>query len=516
MESTNIINLIKSGERSRLIPVVADMSKEERAVSPVLAVFSTVPSFANSMLAEVGAPTNMRAKVKCFSQVVFKDETISKKLRPDGLIVVDSGRKIWSALVEAKIGNAELSTDQIEAYLDLARTLGINAIITMSNQFASVPTHHPISVNRQKLRSVELYHFSWLSLLTKATLISNSKKVDDPEQAYLVRELIRYLSHPSSGVCAMTKLGPTWKDVCTRIQTGTPLSKSDPAISSVVLDWHQLSRFLALDLSAAVGKPVELKLPRAHIQDPQKRLVSDISTLCTDNSLQFELDIPNVVSTITIAADFLRRNISYSITLTTPQDKSRPTAAINWVTRQLSAMAESTNTLLRAHWPGRSPDTVATIADAIRDPKTIAPDSKTELPSSVDIKRVLDIAGRFKGPSTFIEEIRRETPRFYKEIVQNVSNWIPKPPQLREKTKVTAVAEDDLDEVIGDGLASRDSVVQLEQPQSIASESFPDNPEEGTGSPGTLSETMIEPSEPTTMAPITPDDETDNIALPPR
>ncbi|MEX0709138.1 MAG: hypothetical protein WD078_14330 [Woeseia sp.] len=71
----------------------------------------------------------------------------------------------------------------------------------------ALPTHHPIAVNKMKVRQVELYHFSWLSILTKARLLSDDKTIDDPEQAFILRELIRYLSHEASGVCQMTRLG---------------------------------------------------------------------------------------------------------------------------------------------------------------------------------------------------------------------------------------------------------------------------------------------------------------------
>lgn len=134
MSTTNVCDLIKSGERSRLIPVVADTSREERAIQPVLAAFSVVPSLANSMLQEVGGPTNQRATVNSYSQIVFKDALGERNLRPDGFLEVDSGRKVWRAIIEAKIGSAELSAEQVEAYLDLARDLGIDAVITVSNQ----------------------------------------------------------------------------------------------------------------------------------------------------------------------------------------------------------------------------------------------------------------------------------------------------------------------------------------------------------------------------------------------
>jgi hypothetical protein len=155
MSTTNLSDLIKSGERSRLIPVVAEASKEERAIQPLLAAFSVVPSLASSMLQDVGGPTNQRATVQSYSQVVFKDTSGERKLRPDGFLEVDSGRKIWRAIIEAKIGNAELSVEQVEAYLDLARELEIDAVITVSNQFSTLPTHHPIPVSKQKLRSAE-------------------------------------------------------------------------------------------------------------------------------------------------------------------------------------------------------------------------------------------------------------------------------------------------------------------------------------------------------------------------
>jgi hypothetical protein len=248
------------------------MSKEERAISPLLAAFSVVPTFAHSMLQEVGGPTNQRAAVRCFSQVVFKGAPTDKRLRPDGFIEVDSGRKVWRAIVEAKVGGAELSGEQVESYLDLAKQLGIDALITVSNQFATVPTHHPIVVSKQKLRSVELYHFSWLAILTKARLLSDDRRIDDTEQAFILKELIRYLSHESSGVCQMTRLGKEWKEVCTKTQTGTPIGKTDADTAAVVSQWHQLTRYLALELSAAIGKSVDVWLPRSHAKEPARRL----------------------------------------------------------------------------------------------------------------------------------------------------------------------------------------------------------------------------------------------------
>jgi hypothetical protein len=426
-------DLIKSGERSRLIPVVADSSKEERAVSSLLAAFSVVSSLAQSMLQDVGGPTNQRATIRCYSQVVFKNTAPDTKLRPDGFIEVDSGRKVWRAVVEAKIGNAELTAEQIEAYLDLARELGIDALITISNQFSTLPTHHPVTVNRQKLRSVELYHFSWLAILTKAKLLSEDKSINDPEQAFILAELIRYLSHESCGVYEMTRLGKEWKEVAAKVQTGTPLSKTDLDATAVVSQWHQLTRYLALELSVAIGKSVDVWLPRAHVRDPAQRLIEECAEFAASHALSVELEIPNAVSRLRVEADFVRRSLRFSVDVNTPADRARPTAAVNWLTRQLSALPESPDTLLRVHWTGRSPDTVGSLAAVIADPKTVIPEDKKELPTGFQVQRVVDLAARFKGANTFVEDACLELPRFYRDVVQNLSNWIPKAPVYKER-----------------------------------------------------------------------------------
>lgn len=216
----NLPDFLQSGEPARLIPVGADTSKEQRIVSAVLASFMVVPSLARELFADVGAPIGTRSRISCFTEVVFNDDAGNRRQRPDGLIVVSTGNRTWSALVEAKVGGAALSNDQIEAYLDIARSNKIDAVVTISNQFATLPTHHPVPVSKQKLRSVDLFHFSWLALLSKAIVLAESKSLTDPEQAFVLGEVIRYLRHESSGVASFERMGTSWRDICAEVQNG--------------------------------------------------------------------------------------------------------------------------------------------------------------------------------------------------------------------------------------------------------------------------------------------------------
>lgn len=420
-----------SRQLARLIPTVADSKKEERATSSLLASFMVVPGFAREVLSEAGAPVGKRLKIVCYTEVTVKTPDKAKRPRPDGLIVITNGSKKWTALVESKIGNSELTKEQVEAYLDLARNYGINALITISNQFATTPKHHPVKVPKNKIRSVELYHFSWLSLKSKAVLLTANKEIDDPEQAYILSELVRYLDHESSGVTPLTKMPSKWKDVCNSIQQGAVINKNAEIVEQSVSGWHQLLRHLALNLSISIGQPVKIVLSRAREHNAELNFIEDCDHLSKESSLCAEFDIPNAASKLLFSADYLRRTINISMKLEAPKDKTRATASINWITRQLKNQ-DLANVSVRAYWPKRIPMTAASLAEVRENPSVIIPPGVSELPRFLEVIRIVDLAARFKGTKTFVEDCSREFPLFYKDVGQHLSKWMAKAPQVKK------------------------------------------------------------------------------------
>ena len=188
-------NYLKSGDVARLFPVISETGKEQRAASIFLSVLSAVPPFANAFLSQISQRIGPRSAINTFTEVVFNDEkNIGGIDRPDGLIEITSGKRQWKALLETKIGNNKLEKDQLERYLRLARDNSIDAVITISNEFAAIPTHHPISIQKNLMRKVDFFHFSWSSILTEAVLLHDTSALTDIEQAFLVRELIRFFS----------------------------------------------------------------------------------------------------------------------------------------------------------------------------------------------------------------------------------------------------------------------------------------------------------------------------------
>jgi hypothetical protein len=95
-------DILQTGEPARLIPVVADTSKENRAASILMAGMVAVDQLSQALLGGIGQRLGKRATVRCFTEVVLKLNLDGIKLRPDGLIIVKVGSRSWSALVEAK------------------------------------------------------------------------------------------------------------------------------------------------------------------------------------------------------------------------------------------------------------------------------------------------------------------------------------------------------------------------------------------------------------------------------
>jgi len=428
---TEVTKFLASGQLARLIPTVADSKKEERATSSLLASFMVVPIFAREVFSSAGAPVGKRLKITCYTEVTFKSNEKGKRPRPDGLVVINNGSKTWTALIESKIGNAELTNEQVEEYLEIAKQLGIDAVITISNQFATTPTHHPLTINKNKTRSVELYHFSWLSLKSKAVLLMGNKAVDDPEQAYILSELVRYLDHESSGVSSLTKMSSEWKDICNSIQQGTNLSKNSELVKSSVSDWHQLLRHLSLNLSMLIAQPVDIALSRAREKDSELNFAEDCDYLSKENKLIAEFTIPNAASKLAFSADFLRRTINISMKLEAPKDKSRATASINWITRQLKG-ENIENVSIRAYWPKRIKMTAVSLSEATEDPTVLIPSGTNEMPTYLEVIRVIDLAAKFKGSKTFVEESSKGFPKFYQDVGQQLSQWIAKATKIKE------------------------------------------------------------------------------------
>ena len=452
MNAEKLKSSLLTGTPARLVPVVADSKKEERATSVIMAAFMVVPEFSHAVLSDAGAPISTISKVQCLTEVSFRGDG-AKNIRPDALIIVTTRGKLWSALIETKVGAKELGAEQIESYLSLAKEHGVDAVITISNQFATLPTHHPVPVNKHKTRHTGLYHFSWLSIVSRAILLLEGKAIEDREQVFILKEIVRYLRHDSSGVQSKLKMSSGWRASCDAIYHKATLRKNNDDINAAVASWHQLEKYLSIQMTGAVNRPVTGFLRRKYVADPALRLRDDVDELITGNILTTELSIPNAAGRILVRADFMRKALELSIHLDAPKDTKRQSSTINWLVRQLKN-CKSDDAIIRAHWPRRAGTTMIAAEEINESPAALIPRNVKDNPVSFDIVRVIDMGAKFKSVKAFVELSEAALIDFYSDICQHLSRWIPKAPQVKKSMSQKAGnANEALDNVLNEGIS---------------------------------------------------------------
>lgn len=252
---------------ARLIPtsgIRGAREQEMRATSALLSVLGAVDEFGRTILRHrFGAPAG---QVETFIEVPLEMPD-GNDVRPDGVIRVRRDKRTWGAILEVKTGTTELDRAQVESYLDAARVHSFDAVVTISNQIVPATGAHPVEVDRRKLRSVELHHISWVALLTEAVMEHEHRGVADPEQAWILGELIAYLEHPNSGAMRFEDMGKHWTAVRDSARAGT-LGQSDEGVDDVVERWDEFSRYLCLHLGRELGTDVRQVLSRRDRSDP--------------------------------------------------------------------------------------------------------------------------------------------------------------------------------------------------------------------------------------------------------
>lgn len=434
---------LTSGELARLIPIAAKPELRNTCVTG--AILMAVNEFAAVLFGALGAPTGKRAKASIWVEPVFKTVTKESKDRPDALIVIDNGRRVWRALVEAKAKNVDLDAGQVERYLDIAKAQKIDAVLTISNQFVATPNQSPCDVSRSKLRKVSLFHWSWSYLKTEAKIQLSKSLVSDPDQAYMLDEYVRYLEHESAGVSEFTQMGRYWVEVCKLYFAKSKLDNGSLKGAAVLSDWNELIRSTSLLMSRDLETNVTTVLTNKERRDPNGCLEAKQETFISSGVLKGCLEVPHAASPIAIEADLNRRSVTVSMVVGAPRDRKRTSATVTWLLRQLDK-TDDRSIMLVAKWPGRARDTCAELVKVREVVDELIGDRKGQLPRAFEIRAVSDLGGKFMQRRNFVPELIACVTRFYESVGQHIVPWQAPPPKPKRKP-----AGEDEEEVQGQG-----------------------------------------------------------------
>ena len=180
---------------------------------------------------------------------------------------MERGARQWRALVEVKTGRADLQVEQVSRYLDMARDHRFDCLITISNQITTGRDDLPVAVDRRKTKRVQMHHLSWWAIVTEAVLQHRFRGVDDPDQAWILGELIAYLDHENAGAGGFQDMGERWVRVRDAARQGTVRS-TDPEVRVIAQRWEHFVEYLALGLSQDLGRDVKPVRPRKFLRLP--------------------------------------------------------------------------------------------------------------------------------------------------------------------------------------------------------------------------------------------------------
>jgi hypothetical protein len=339
-----------------------------------------------------------------------------------------------------KTGRNDLQADQIEAYLDLAREQQFDVLLTISNELVTAPGEHPTAVDRKKLKKVSLQHLSWSQIHTEAVVERVNRSVADPDQAWILAELIRYLEHPRSGAVDFDDMGASWVTVRNSVANRT-LRPSDKGAAEVVARFGQLISFAGMRLSRTLGVDVRPALSRSEMKDVGAHTQTGVLRLVETGILHGALRVPNAAAPIEITADLRSGLITCSVVVGAP-GQGRNVTRVNWLVRQLSKAPAALQIEALAAW-ARSPGPCHPIAAVREAPEILLDDPKKELRSFTI--RLSAVAGtkRGQGRGTFVGSVLALADSFYENVVQHIKPWTQPVPSVKARQNPDDAAQDD-------------------------------------------------------------------------
>jgi hypothetical protein len=288
-------------KRARLFPS-GNTDNEVSTTSIFLSTLSAVKEYREELLSQIGIKKICNKNVSLHTYTELESD--SKEDRPDGLIVVTSGKLKpiieWVCFIETKIGSNPIDEGQVDRYATFAREVGVNSIITISNDLVTNPMQSPIKL---KKRSFNLYHWSWAFLKVTAQRLIRTESIEDEDHIYILSEFRRYVdSHKK--LSNYTSMGKNWKDAVKKIQALDTKQKISPfELSNVVESYIQEEKDISLQLTDRSQFHIELL-----IKGDRKEAVEKMLQARKVITSQFMLN-QDKHNTFSVDVDFIRQEI---------------------------------------------------------------------------------------------------------------------------------------------------------------------------------------------------------------
>lgn len=321
-------------------------------------------------------------------------------------------------------------------------------MITVSNQFTPLPTHHPLTVSSNLTKKVALFHWSWAYVITQAQLLREMGDVEDREQLILLSELQRFLLHPSSGVKEFDQMPASWSELCATVSAGGKLNAKSEASQEVVGCWHQALDQVTTVLSRQLANHVNVIMSRNEASDPQLRVKNALGELAAQKCLTSHLNIPGAAAPVQVLADISTRVLTFQMRIKAPGDRKSTKARLTWLLRQLNDAAPK-DLHIRLLWPGRAAPTQFPLSELRTNPDLASGGNGAMAVLSFEVLMAKDLGSKFTQRRNFVAELVSGASDFHANVGAFLTNWQAKPPKITDgKAEPNSVSADALREQI--------------------------------------------------------------------
>ena len=273
--------------------------------------------------------------------------------------------------------------------------------------------------------------------MTEAIDQHRHRGITDPDQAWILGELIAYLDNERSGASGFADMGDKWVTVrdAARAQT---LRANDAGAREVAGRWEEFIQWLALGLRQDLGREVSPVWPKKLDGDARRQAI--VKQLAEAGRLEAAVKVLGAIAPVDISVDLRTRLVTTSVDVVAPRE-GRSKTRVTWLLRQLRdappnvridatfpLVKESTSSLLKE--ATQNPDRSLMQADARREPRAF----KVALARDMGTER-----GRNQG--SFVGDSKLQVLDFYRLVVQALKPWAssaPKLPHPPEEAEVTA------------------------------------------------------------------------------
>lgn len=385
-----------------LIPVFKQT--ERRLLSVFMALLDLVPVIRSEFLAMCGYGAGKTSTVQSFMEVSYPSQRLAD-VRPDGLIACKRGSTVWSAFIEAKAENKPIRPDQIADYASLAASLDVDAIITISNEFAFSPTELPYHVAGSKRKKRDIYHFAWADIRTFLAGLSSSAELGDIERQVL-SECLRYFWDTSSGISTYDAMPAKWPEFVQAAGVALGFGTKTQGITEIVHGWQQERRDLCSKLTYQTELNVELVHSAGVRASPDDRLAYDRKALADQYVLTANYSFRESKAQLTTVAELqsCRTNVTLQF-LAPPEKKAR--AAVNWfLSKTEGAIWNAASVTF--DWKGRGTKQAFNV-ESLRGYPYQAFEGQKDAPKCIRVMKSIHDVRRFKSRKKFIEDVEAAT-----------------------------------------------------------------------------------------------------------